>query len=256
MTVKERIQINFSRHARNYDKYARVQKRTAEMLVEKCDVREFKDILDIGCGTGTYTILLKKCFPDARITAVDISKEMIDVAEKKLQDDQIQFITKDAERLEFNRKFDLITSNASLQWFEKFEEALSLYKELLLSGGVISFSIFGPRTFYELNEVVSKLSNGKRFIQASSFIEGQKIGRIMEDHFNNVEIEEETIVERYCSLIELLNTIKYTGTRGGGALEHLWTPGIIRRLEEIYRSEYSDIIATYQIFFCKGLNAH
>ena len=41
-------------------------------------------ILDIGCGTGTFAKIVKEKFPYAKITCLDFSKNMIEVAKEKL----------------------------------------------------------------------------------------------------------------------------------------------------------------------------
>ena len=52
----------------------------------------------------------------------------------------------------------------------------------------------------------------------------------------------------------LLKKIKYTGTRGNGAeRKSFWTSKMVNDLEKIYRKRCKDIIATYQVFFCRGV---
>ncbi len=42
-------------------------------------------ILDLGCGTGSQTLLLKRAFPDAQVTGLDLSPYMLVMAEHKAQ---------------------------------------------------------------------------------------------------------------------------------------------------------------------------
>ncbi|MEL6930343.1 MAG: class I SAM-dependent methyltransferase [Cyanobacteria bacterium J06600_6] len=42
-----------------------------------------QNILDLGCGTGSSTLMLKQAFPDAEVTGLDISPYMIKMAEHK-----------------------------------------------------------------------------------------------------------------------------------------------------------------------------
>ena len=53
-----------------------------------------KTILDLGCGTGSYTQFFAK--KNYQITGVDISKSMIDIAKKKIRNKKnVSFIVKD-----------------------------------------------------------------------------------------------------------------------------------------------------------------
>ena len=107
-------------------------------------------LLDIGCGTGNYTQLLRNKFPDAVIKAVDICDKMIEVAQNKLKNSKIEFIVDDAETMILTENFDLITSNACFQWFDELDNTIAKYKNLLTEDGIILFSTFGPSTYNEL----------------------------------------------------------------------------------------------------------
>ncbi|WP_107670707.1 class I SAM-dependent methyltransferase [Cyanothece sp. BG0011] len=71
-----------------------------------------KNILDLGCGTGTNTINLKKRFPNAVVTGLDLSPYMLIIAEKKCKKNQQEILWKQglAEATEISSFFyDLIT---------------------------------------------------------------------------------------------------------------------------------------------------
>ncbi|WP_211305404.1 MFS transporter [Metamycoplasma auris] len=62
-------------------------------------------ILDIGCGTGRTTFELEKIFPEAKIIAIDISKELM----KNLKDTKnITFLMQNILTFKEDTKFDLI----------------------------------------------------------------------------------------------------------------------------------------------------
>ncbi len=69
-------------------------------------------ILDLGCGTGSSTILLKQAFPQAEVFGIDLSPYMLVVAENKAQKAglDIQWRHANAEQTGFPAdSFDLIT---------------------------------------------------------------------------------------------------------------------------------------------------
>lgn len=70
-------------------------------------------ILDIGTGSGIIPIVLKRHFPDAEISALDLSSEALKVAEKnaKLHETTIKFIEVDYLNSKLEEVYDVIISN-------------------------------------------------------------------------------------------------------------------------------------------------
>lgn len=251
---KEIIARNFSRCAYFYDSYADMQRKAALEILGQIQDYSFTKVLEIGCGTGNYTFFLREKFKKARITALDISGKMVEVAQEKLKDKDIEFIVGDGEFVNFvDEGFDLITSNACFQWFEDLEKALQKYKGLLRKNGLISFSIFGPLTFWELSASLESLPENTT-ITANNFIDKAQINKILKHNFNEFKIKELRYRESFSSLLGLLNKIKYTGARGNGAgSKFSLAPQYLKKIEEAYLNKFQRIEATYQIFFCQGL---
>ena len=80
------------------------------MLKENLDGKE---ILDVGTGSGCIAISLAKNLPNAKVTALDISIDAIDVAKKnaELNNVEIEFINADIFNYESEKIFDIIVSN-------------------------------------------------------------------------------------------------------------------------------------------------
>lgn len=73
----------------------------------------FEDMLDVGCGTGAVIELLHRSYPEARYTGIDLTPDMISVAQAKALSN-CSFIVGDAEDLPFeDESFDaVLTSNS------------------------------------------------------------------------------------------------------------------------------------------------
>jgi len=276
MIDKRIIEENFSKHAWEYDQHSRIQNFCASRLIKEVNANSFLSILDIGCGTGNYTRLLKDRFPQAKIKAVDISAEMIEVAKEKFGDGEVEFIVADAESFNLEEEFDLISSNASFQWFGDLRSDLTRYKQVLGRGGLILFSTFGPKTFFQLHSCLEEFLGKPLSISASNFLKRREVEEILKGIFSEVQVKEEIYNQNYNSLLELLESLRCTGTRGNGLRgEIFWTPRRVASIEEIYRKRFSapakgwsqpeagqpvgegsggkGIVATYQIFFCRGI---
>jgi ubiquinone/menaquinone biosynthesis C-methylase UbiE len=71
-------------------------------------------VLDLGCGTGSTTLLLKKAFPQAEVIGLDLSPYMLLVAEDKAEQAQleIRLLQGNAEQSGFaEASFDLVTAS-------------------------------------------------------------------------------------------------------------------------------------------------
>jgi ubiquinone/menaquinone biosynthesis C-methylase UbiE len=74
-------------------------------------------ILDLGCGTGSTTLLLKQAFPDAEVVGLDLSPYMLVVADDKVKQAKlnIQLCQGNAEHTDFPAaSFDLVTASLLL----------------------------------------------------------------------------------------------------------------------------------------------
>ncbi len=78
----------------------------------KFKIQNFK-ILDIGTGSGVIPIVLKKYFPDAEISAIDISDQALEIAKKNAAFHQMEvnFLKHDFLNKKWGENFDIIISN-------------------------------------------------------------------------------------------------------------------------------------------------
>ena len=52
-------------------------------LVHEADIRGGGRVLDLGCGTGTLTLLVERLHPDARVTGLDGDPKVLEIARRK-----------------------------------------------------------------------------------------------------------------------------------------------------------------------------
>ena len=252
MKIKDAVTRNFSRYAGLYDRYSAVQDYLGAELISSINADCADRILDIGCGTGNYTRLLRSKFPRAAIMAVDICGKMIEVAKIKLKHTNIDFLAIDAEAMKLSCDFDLITSNACFQWLGDLDSAISNFRNMLNNKGIILFSIFGPETFTELSRALKQLYKREITIASKNFVDAEAVEKILKNNFSNVTVENHIFKKSYSSLLELLRTIKYTGTQGAGLNGKALNRDSIGQLEKIYKNQFGEITATYQVFYCKA----
>jgi SAM-dependent methyltransferase len=111
-------------------------------------------ILEIGSGTGSGTAILKAQFPQAQITGVDLSPEMVRIATAKVSG--VTFEPADASRLPFpDASFDLVAQNNVPVYFAEIDRVLAP------GGRALITSTFGPVTPYYTPHKVLKRRFGK-----------------------------------------------------------------------------------------------
>ncbi|MDR1628832.1 MAG: methyltransferase domain-containing protein [Oscillospiraceae bacterium] len=97
-----------------------------------------KKALDVGCGPGNSTQVLFERFPAAKIIGIDNSPNMIESA--KLAYPHLQFSLCDASRdlAAMGGGFDLVFSNACIQWVPNHHKLLREMLGLLNPGGMLA----------------------------------------------------------------------------------------------------------------------
>lgn len=253
MDPKAVIKRNFSRHARRYDSFSLIQDKVGGELLSLVPEREVNSILDVGCGTGTFTQALAERFGHAQITALDLCPGMIAAARDKLNSERIKWVCADAESVVLDQRFDLIVSNACFQWFDDLPQTVQKYRDRLNAGGILAFSAFGPSTFLELNQVM-RSAWGESVKVHSGIFNGIGVYRtVLRNGWAGVSIQETIHSQIYDTLWDLLFTIKYTGTKGYGLAQRPLTRAQISALERDYRACFGQIRASYQVFCCTAM---
>jgi malonyl-CoA O-methyltransferase len=235
----------------HYDTYARVQRAAAAALCALTGPRAAASILELGCGTGLYTRQLLAAFPTARIQAIDASSGMIAHARRGIDTEgRVNFQVADVGNFPAG-SFDLITSNATLQWVPELSECLAQVAKALAPAGQLTFSYFGPETYGELDAAVQAVCGDTVRATAVRFASAESLMQTLAARFPRWALIERRYVESYPSVRDLLRAIRYTGTRGAGSAYH-WTPHTLARVEEAYRAQSGGIRATCQLFFVKA----
>lgn len=126
--------------------------------------------IDLGCGTGEQTAILADKFKEANFLGVDSSAEMLEKS-KSLEMDNLHFRNATTEEtLKSGEKWDLIFSNAALQWSNDHE---ILFPELIkLVNPKGQFAVQMPvQPENKLNVILSDLVDEEPF---KSYLKGYK----------------------------------------------------------------------------------
>ncbi|GAA2546602.1 MULTISPECIES: trans-aconitate 2-methyltransferase [Streptomyces] len=105
-------------------------------------------IADLGCGAGNVTALLTGRWPTARVTGYDNSPEMLEAARAghggpTPGGGRIDFAHADVRTWTPDRPYDLIVSNATLQWVPGHAERFGDWTAALAPGGTFALQVPG-----------------------------------------------------------------------------------------------------------------
>jgi ubiquinone/menaquinone biosynthesis C-methylase UbiE len=107
-------------------------------------------LLELGCGTGTWTVFLKRLA--FRITSVDISEDLLKVAREKAPG--VEFLAGDIEHLPFPKDhFHVVCGLSVLHHLDSTKALAEIYR-VLKPGGRIWFSepnMLNPQIFLQKN---------------------------------------------------------------------------------------------------------
>ncbi len=240
---KNRIARSFSRGKSTYDDNAKIQQRVSRKLIKKLakySEISLKNVLEIGCCTGTLTELMLSSCNVEKLYLNDLVPSFYDEVKQRLGGmDQVKIIPLfgDVETLALPENLDLIISSATFQWLVDLERLFKRLASALNDKGFLAFSIFGPGTLCEFRELTNV---GLPYSSVGTLLD-------MMDRYFYIE-EEETVKDQlfFSSPRDILRHLQATGV--SGVEDYRWTPGKLREFEREYAERFgtaSGIPVTY-----------
>ena len=204
----------FDRASPGYDAAAALQERVRNELLSRLDELKIapRSVIDLGAGTGHATRELKRRYPGALVTAVDIAPGML--AHARAQSRwlrRFERVRADAYSLPFrDGAFDLVFSSLMLQWCDDLDGVFAELARVLAPGGLLLFSTFGPGTLAELRE--SWAASGAPGNHVNHFFDCQALGSaLMQAGFAEPVLDVDRHVLRYPDTMNLMRELKAIG---------------------------------------------
>lgn len=150
------IKSLFNSISKDYDRLNNIMTFGLHKKIKKGVIAELNSvqplkILDLCTGTGDLAGMLKEKFPQAHITGVDFSPEMLNMARNKWKKyPDIEFLETDCSQLPFeDESFDLCVISFGLRNVENISKVLGEIYRVLKSGGIfINLDLGKPNKFF------------------------------------------------------------------------------------------------------------
>jgi trans-aconitate 2-methyltransferase len=126
-----------------YSRFAGQRLRPALDLIARIPAERPQTVVDLGCGTGNVTRVLRSRWADARITGVDGSPQML--AEARQTGMDIVWEQSDLAAWNPPEQFDVVFSNAALHWLDDHPVLFARLCAKVAAGGALAVQM--PRNF-------------------------------------------------------------------------------------------------------------
>lgn len=124
-------------------------KRRAAAIVREADLRAGRRALELGCGTGQFTVEFARS--GAEVTAVEISPELLDQARTRPGGAAVHWTLGRFESTPLDGPFDAVIGSSVLHHLA-IAPSLARIRELLIPGGTLCFAepnFMNPQVFLE-----------------------------------------------------------------------------------------------------------
>jgi trans-aconitate 2-methyltransferase len=182
-------------------------------LVARIDYFQPKRIIDIGCGPGNSTQILYNRWSSSEIIGADNSPAMISKATEDYPNQK--WILFDAGKESINDKFDIVFSNATIQWIPNHDSLIENLATLLNDSGILAVQF--PLFFdMPLGKSISEIAGQHKWrvptkgvyelftINNASFYHNELI-----KHFSKIDIwitDYYHVMESHESILEMIRT--------------------------------------------------
>ena len=138
-------------------------------LVNKINIEHTPvNVVDIGCGPGNSSQVLLQRWPKSNLIGIDNSPAMIEKAKKDYPNQE--WILTDAISFESDIKFDVIFSNATIQWLTDHENLFEKINDMLSENGVVAIQVpkFQDMPLGQIIDSVSQKNRWKENLEGCS----------------------------------------------------------------------------------------
>ena len=257
---KRSLRHAFEQAAATYDAAAVLQNEVCRRMLARLEYIKHRpvSILDAGSGTGNALAGLRECYPAAQLIALDLAVAMLKRGRERLPwwkgffTRGAQAVCGDIERLPLaEESVGMVWSNLALQWLNDLPRAFAEMRRVLLPGGLLMFSTFGPDTLKELRHAYQDTD---RHTHVNRFVDMHDIGDLLVNGgFGDPVMDMECFTLTYDDVRQLMRELKAIGahnvTRGrpNGLSSRKLLAAVTRNYEALRRD--GKLPATFEVVY-------
>ncbi|HVO76027.1 MAG TPA: class I SAM-dependent methyltransferase [Ignavibacteriaceae bacterium] len=180
----------YNQWSEDYDKTINKTRGLEGMAIRKVlEKIYFKNVLEIGCGTGKNTEwLLSKA---ERIIGVDFSEKMLEKAEKKIKNNKVKFVQADIRNeWNFGNDFDLITCSLVLEHIQDLNFIFHQANRSLTKGGYFYLGELHPFKQYLGTKARFETENGLLELECFTHNISEFINEADKNDLESVDLQE------------------------------------------------------------------
>ena len=131
-----------------------------KLYIDRADIKDGHEVLDLGCGWGSFSLYVAERYPDINITSVSNSSDQIAYIKNEVHKRgllNIKAFRMDVNNLELNKQFDRIVSIEMFEHLRNYKLILNSLNHALKSDGKLFIHIFCHKKLTYLYEVKNNL---------------------------------------------------------------------------------------------------
>ncbi|MBM6592457.1 trans-aconitate 2-methyltransferase [Microvirga pudoricolor] len=220
-----------------YLKFEDERTRPAVELLARVPLAGASRVTDLGCGPGNSTELLSRRFPDALVTGIDTSPDMLDKARVRVPG--ARFEQADIGAWQPDAPQDLIFANAALQWVPDHRTLLPRLASFLSKGGCLAVQV--PNNLSEASHALMR--DVARSGPWSRKLQGAAVERVAVASLEEIYA---WLIEAGCT-VDIWRTIYVHPLDGPDAIvEWLKSTGLKPFIDPLDEEERRDFLARYR----------
>ncbi|EAH6127484.1 malonyl-ACP O-methyltransferase BioC [Campylobacter jejuni] len=213
--------MNFLK-AKDYEKHAKVQDFMGLKLCEilkDLKISHFEKVFEFGCGRGELSKKLQNF-----ITFDEYLKN--DILDFKENSNILIFDMNEIAKQDLSKeKFDLIVSNATLQWLD-LKRILPNLRDMLNQNGILLLSTFAKQN---LKEIKQSTGFGLNYFSLN------ELEQIFKVYFNELKITQELVELSFDNALDVFRHLKLSGVNSLGF--YPLNKGFLKEFEEKFQNK-------------------